>query len=231
MRFFLHNIIGLLILMCCMQTDDKEPVGQQLADNNPVTTPDTPKEYEGNSHIRILNTGPRGGVYESSAGDTFRYTVFRIQLFNDTIIPVKLDIHFPEKPIALLPDSTIVLDVFRLPDEFTPDSIQDVFNFGVEMEDFFESGINKKSPFETSILPNEQQTLYVGILYVSNIPDGRTRAKLFLEGHDKDAPYFPVHSVEEYKVDNSPINLVYGISFDAPNYYAFIPCGSIYTGS
>ncbi|WP_411896230.1 hypothetical protein [Winogradskyella sp. A2] len=227
MRFFNHYIFVLFILTSCIQTQDRGTVAQKQSDINSDTGIHL-TESDGNfGGIRILNTGPRGGAYQSSNGDNFRYTVFRVEILNDTIIPIKLDINFPNSPIGLLPDSTVVFEVFLIPDKFTPDTIQNVFNYGARLEDLFESGHNYQFDLSTSIQPNEQRTLYVGILLKSKIIDGTTRAKLFVEGQDQDAPFFKVASKNEYKLNNSPINLFYGVSVSAPKYQTLIPCGQI----
>ncbi|QBA64000.1 hypothetical protein [Muriicola soli] len=227
MRFFIQYIFAVLIITSCIQTQDKGSVAQKQSDINSSTSIHF-KENVGNfGGITILNTGPRGGFYQSSNRENFRYTVFRVEIFNDTIIPIKLDIKFPKSPIGLLPDSTIVFEAFLVPDKFIPDSIQDDFNFGARLEDLFESGHKYQFDLSTSIQPENQRTLYVGILLKSKIIDGTTRAKLFVEGQDQDAPFFKVSSRNRYKLNKNPINLVYGISVAAPKYHTLISCGQI----
>lgn len=230
MRFFIYYIFVLFIFTSCLQTQDKGTLPQKQSDINS----DTSSHFKENKgifgNIRILNTGPRGGGYQSSKGENFRYTVFRVEILNDTIIPIKLDINFPNSPIGLLPDSTLFFEVFLVPDKFTPDSIQDVFNFGARLEDLFESDHKYQFDLSTSIQPDEQQTLYIGILLKSKIIDGTTRAKLFVEGQDQDAPFFKVATNNKYKLSKNPINLVYGISVAAPKYHTLIPCGQISIG-
>ena len=211
-----------------MHTQDRDSTAQQKTENSSDTSIYFTNKDQNSGSITILNTGPRGGAYQSSNGANFRYTIFRVEILNDTIIPINLDFNFPKSPIALLPDSTLVFEVFLVPEKFTPDSIQDVFNFGARLEDLFESGHNYQFDLKTSIQPKHMQTLYIGILLKSNIIDGATRANLYVEDHDHDAPFFKVASKNKYILNTSPLNLVYGISVDPPNYYAFIPCGQVY---
>ena len=215
----------ILILTCCLPSRDKKVVTQQ-----PV------KKEEGTSHdfsekqdvgLRIYNTGPRGGAYQNAKGDSVRYTIFRVELFNDAISPLSLNLSFPNEPVALLPDSTVIFEVFLVPEKFTPDARMDVFNFGAKLEDLFESGDMYQFDLNTTILPNDQRTLYIGILLKSKIIDGVTRTKLFVEGQDRDGPFFKVESKEKYELNKSPVNLVYGVSVAPPKYHTLISCGQI----
>lgn len=226
MKFLAYNIIGLLLLTSCMQTQERELNAQSLADII-VPTTFTPQDPESHGNISILNSGPKGGDYQSKTGTNFRYTIFRIQVINDTIVPIILDFTLPTKSILLQPDSVINLEAFLISEDFTPNSIRDTFNFGVRMEDYFESEIERQRSFKTSVQPKEQHTFYIGILYKSDLVNQKTRTKLFIEGLDNDAPHYPVNSVEKYRDISNPTNLFYGISVDPPTYHALIPCGQI----
>ena len=226
MRYFYHYMFVLLMLASCKQTQDREPVTQQQADIHTETSIRT-KKVEKTDSIRILNTGPRGGAYQNSKGDNFRYTVFRVEVLNHASQPIQLDLNLPKSPTGLLPDATIVFQVFLVPEKYTPDTIQDTFNFGAKLEALFESGDPYQFELSTAIEPNNHQTLYIGILLKSQIIDGATRAKLFVEGQDQDAPFIKVVSQNNYKLQNKPINLVYGVSVASAKYHTLIPCGQI----
>ncbi len=227
MRFIAYYIIGLHLLTSCVQTENKKIEIESTLEKKTIVLTKPQKKSDSNSGFSIINTGPKGGRYLSSNGTDFRYTVFRIQIINDTIIPINLALKFPPKSTWLLPDSTIELKVFLIPEKFTPDSIKDTFNFGVRMEEFFESGNNQQFVLDTSIPPEEPLAVFIGVLYEPQLMNGITRTKLFVEGHDNDAPFYPVNSVESYDINTNSLNLYYGISFDPPNYYISIPCGQI----
>jgi hypothetical protein len=227
MRYITNYIIGILLLTSCVHTENKILEIDSTIERKTVTPTNSHKKSDVNSGFSIINTGPRGGRYISSKGTDFRYTVFRVQIINDTVVPINLSLKFPPKSIWLLPDSTIELKVFLIPEKFTEDSITDTINLGVRMEEFFESGVNQQLDLNTSIHPEKPLTVFIGVLMDPKQINGITRTKLFVEGHDNDRPYYSVKSVESYDINTDSINLQYGISFDPPNYYITIPCGKI----
>lgn len=227
MRFIPFYIIGLFLLTSCIQTKNKKTEIEATLEKKTITRSNTQKNSDSTGGVQIITTGPRGGSYLGSKGEEFRYAVFRIQIINDTIIPINLEFKLPSNQISLLPDSTVALKVFLIPEQFTPNSIKDTFNFGVRMEELFESGNNQQFVLETSIQPEVPLIVFIGILFESQLMNGITRTQLFVEGHDDDAPFYPVKSSEHYDIDTNALNLYYGISFDPPNYYISLPCGQI----
>lgn len=226
MRIIAFDIIGILLLISCLPTQDKKKANEMAIEKNTFTQPNIQSNAENILAVRITNSGPRGGAYLNSAGTKYRYVVFRVQIINDTIYPINLDIKFPRNPISLLPDSTIELSVFLVPENFTPSVIKDTFNFGVDLEAFFESGDPRKFEFNSVIKPKKQSTFFVGMLFESETVNGVTRAQLAAEGHDE-SPHYPVESTVHYNLKYQPLNLIYGISFDAPRNYISIPCGQV----
>ncbi len=230
MRFFNHSIFVLLIVASCTQTQDQKTAAQNPSDIDSDTSIQLTENVGDFGGISILTTGPRGGRYLSSEGIDFRYTVFGIQISNDTIVPINLALDFPTKPTWLLPDSVVQLKVFLIPEKFASDSIQDAFNFGVRMEEFFELGNDQQLTLDASIPPEQPLILFIGVLYEPELMSGVTRTKLFVEGHDHGAPFYPVKSIERYELTTNSLNLFYGISFDPPNHHVSIPCGQIRIG-
>ncbi|SNS84192.1 hypothetical protein SAMN05421640_1474 [Ekhidna lutea] len=226
MRFIAHYLIGLLLLTSCVQTENKKLAIESTLEKKAITLTNRQKESDSIGGFSIINTGPRGGRYLNSSGIDYRYTVFRIQIINDTIAPINFDIKLPGSSISLLPDSTIELNVFLVPEKYIPIAIKDTFNFGLDLEKFFESGDPQKFEFNSVIEPNKQSTIYIGMLFASEIANGATRSQLAVEGHDE-SPHYPVESTVHYHLKNQPLDLIYGISFDAPNNYISIPCGQV----
>ena len=181
-------------------------------------------------NIKILNEGPAGSKFTNSKGEDDGFLVFRIQIFNDTIVPIDLEIKFPSKPVPLLPDSITKVEVYVLPDSITPDTIQNAANFGViGIEDYFNSDLTDPGSLKTTIQPKEHHTLYLGMLYESEskMGFGTFRAKLFLNGQDIDAPFLPVTSIKTEKTDSSYLDLIFGIGYTPHNQHTLIPCGQI----
>lgn len=204
---------------------------------DPSSTNQSPKLEQQNSALvslqesdsctafHIINKGPRGGNYISSDGSNFRYAIFNVEIGNDTIAPLHLTLNFPSTPCLLSPDSITELEVFMMPEEFTPTEAKDTFNFGVRIEEFFEANIKKEFLLETEIPPSQSHSAFIVLLFNTELKNGVTRTKLFTAGRDQEAPFYQDNSHENYSFSKPSAKLYFGISFDPPNHHALIPCG------
>ena len=217
MRYLTIYTLGMLTLGSCNDSQNNDfQKTQRTLKVIPYTTYD---RYYG---IGTINCGPLGGVYNSST-KSYSYRIFRIQLINDTICPVELNISFPGKPIALYPDTNQSLRVFLFPDELTPDTIQDVFSFGIRgLESFLDTGLNKPTSLTRLIQPKGEHILYIGF-----ITDGLARAKLFINGQSPGLSFLPVKSVVTDSKDKNSLDLLFDIRINNPQNYSLIHCGQI----
>ncbi len=183
---------------------------------------------DGHYGIKILNIGPTGSKYTNSKRGEFGLLIFCIQILNDTIIPFDLDIQFPSKPIPLLPDSIVKVELFILPDFMIPDTTQNTANFAViGIEDYFNSDSIDPGILKTTIQPQEHHTMYLGMLNESNMGYGTIRAQLFINGQEIEAPFMPVTSIETDQRGYKSLDLIYGIGYSPHNQHILIPCGQI----
>ncbi|MBT8375498.1 MAG: hypothetical protein KJO22_01390 [Bacteroidia bacterium] len=223
MKKLLFSMSVLLIILSCNEIHKNDKKVKEGNHENLVETIHFHRTSQENKGVLVLNSGPKGGNYTNSFGDEIRYTIFRVQVINDTIIPIELDFALPKNPIALLPDSKVILDIFLLPDSLTPKGLQDNLNFGITgIDTFFESKVKNTSVVKTFIQPNEHYIFYIGILFKSEITNGTTRSKLFINGQNIDAPFLPFTKIESDLKENNILELVYGIGVDPQtiiNYY------------
>ncbi len=181
-----------------------------------------PETYNKYSGIEIVNSGPRGGVYNSRF-KSYDYRLFRVQLRNDTASPFELNIKFPNKPTVLFPDTNQFVNVFLFPDDLTPDTVQDVYNFGIRnLESFLDSSLNKPIELMKLIKPNEVHIIYIGV-----ITGELARAKLFIKGQDADSSFPAIKSDIVATNDKTTLNLVFGLAINPPQHYSLIHCGKI----
>lgn len=178
--------------------------------------------------ITILNSGPRGGGYTDSTGRKFEFRIFRIPVFNDTVVSAELTIHFFSDSFALLPESANYLRVFLFPDTMTPDTMQEVYNFGVTgIESFLDKDLNKPTILKTTIQPEEEHILYIGVLFNNVGLGGHTRARLFINGQNINDSFFPDSAIKTSTKSRNELDLIFGIGVDQPHHYSLIPCGQI----
>ena len=181
-----------------------------------------PNTYRG---IALQTDGPRGGGYIDQSGKQLGYWTYRVHVMNDTTVPVELAMDFPGVPITMLPDSNKHPSVFLYPDEISPDTAKDVYNFGITGGDaFLIARSSGPTSLRTTILPGEDHLLYIGVVLP---PDGVGRAELFIDGQGPDSSYFPEGSVPTGTKKGDELDLIFGIAIDPPQHYAMVPCGRI----
>lgn len=184
-----------------------------------------PNAYRG---IILQTDGPRGGVYTDTSGEEFEYRIFRVHVLNDSTVPAELAMDFPGGPIALLPDTDKYLRVFLFPDEIRPDTVQDVFNYGITgSEDYVRTRPSGPTSLRTTVQPGEDHLLYIGVTFPSHGLDGLGRAELFIDGQQPTGSYFPEGSVPASTKKGNALDLTFGIAIDPPKHYSMVPCGRI----
>ncbi|MBL7963653.1 MAG: hypothetical protein JNM31_07385 [Flavobacteriales bacterium] len=183
-----------------------------------------------NTHrgIALQTDAPRGGVYADTSGKEFEYRIFRVHVKNDSTVPAELAMDFPGGPIALLPDTDKYISVFLFPDDISPDTAQDVFNYGITgSEDYVRTRPSGPTSLRTTVLPGEAHILYIGVVFSPEGLDGLGRAQLFIGGQKPDPSFFPEGSVPTGTQKGNELDLTFGISIDPPEHYSMVPCGRI----
>lgn len=178
--------------------------------------------------IALQTDGPRGGGHTDTSGRDFGYRIFRIHVVNDTTVPAELAMDFPGGPIALLPDTDKYIRVFLFPDEITPDTVQDVYDFGIKgSAAFISTRPSEPTSLRTTVLPGEDHLLYIGVVFAPDGLDGLGRAELFIDGQKPDASFFPEGSIPIGTKTGTDLDLIFGIAIDPPKHYSMVPCGRI----
>ena len=186
---------------------------------------DTLESYRG---IKILDEGPAGSKHTNEKRGVFGCTKLRITIFNDTVVPVDLEVKFPPQPVASLPDSVITAQYWVLPDSLTPDLPIRGFNFGIiGLEEHFNADFTDPGVVKTTLQPNEYHTFYIAGIGSGPFGFGSSYPKLFINGQDLHSPYLQGKSVKTERPDSSSLSLVFGISHTPHNLYTLIPCGKI----
>ncbi|MFZ1687863.1 MAG: hypothetical protein WAU70_10600, partial [Flavobacteriales bacterium] len=171
--------------------------------------------------ITLLTEGPRGGGYTDANGRALGYWIYRVHVMNYTTVPAELAMDFPGDPIVMLPDSAKHPSVFLFPDEISPDTAQDVLNFGIKgSEAFLITRPSGPTSLRTTVLPGEDHLLYIGVVLP---PDGVGRAELFIDGQGPDSFYFPEGSIPTGTKKGDEHDLIFGIAIDPPRHYAMVP--------
>jgi hypothetical protein len=215
-----HWIIVLFVVAVSCSSIDKAPHSKHE------------NTYRG---IAVQTDGPRGGGYTDASGKDFGYRVFRIHVWNDTTIPAELIMNFPSDLIALLPDTAEYINVFLFPDEVTPATARDTFNFGIngseaflrERPSSFSTRPSGPTSLRATVLPGEEHILYIGVVFPPYDLDGLARAELFIKGQKPNALFFPEGSMPTGTEDGTELDLIFGAAIDPPKHYSMIPCGQI----
>lgn len=174
MRILIY-ILTLLIFASCYQSTDKvETITPQKINKSHVVS-NMPETFSSFGGVTFVTTGPRGGNYVNPTGNSLGYRIFRVQIINDSIIPLNFDINFSKDSVALLPKSKGFVKVFLFPLSMTPDK-QDEYDFGITgLNSFFDTELNKPTNMKISIPSKKDYVFYIGVLlYEAN---GVARAK------------------------------------------------------
>lgn len=208
MNFHVISVLLVVTVMCCGTN----------------RTTDQPGTHRG---IVLRTDGPRGGVYVDPGGGTLGYWIYRVQVLNDSTVPVELTLDFPSDPITMLPHRDKHPNVFLFPEELTPDTAQNIFNFGIKgSEAFLTTRPNQPTLLRKTIQPGEDHFLYIGVVLP---PDGVGRAELFVAGQGPDSTsYFPPGSIQTKTRKGDVHDLIFGIAIDPPAHYVMLHCGRIF---
>lgn len=227
MNQFTRPILGLVICMLLIncQTGQSQVADQQVINAATTKKIDALESYRG---IKILDEGPTGSKHTNSYRGEFGCSKFRITIFNDTIVPIELVFQFPSKQVTSSPDTNFKVQGWVLPDELTPDTFQNAFNFGITgLEDHFNSDFTDPGMVKTTIQPKGHHSFYLAFIGESTFEFGSNYSQLFIHGQDVDVPYLPEESIKIERTSENVLDLVWGIGHTPHNLYTWIHCGQI----
>ncbi|MBT8266806.1 MAG: hypothetical protein HKN51_15815 [Saprospiraceae bacterium] len=220
---YAFSILGLLACSSLLQCQSK----LAQADLNQVTQSKI-TEIENYRGIKILDEGPTGSKHTNSKRGEFGCSKFRITVYNDTILPIELEIKFPSQPTTSLPDPAFNNQYWVLPDSLTPDTFQNAWNFGIiGLEEHFNSDFTDSPIVKRTIQPKEYYTFYLAGIGETTFGSGQNYSKLFINGQKIDVPYLQGKSIKDENTESDSLNLVWGIGHSPHNLYTLIPCGQI----
>lgn len=171
----LFFIFGLLIFVSCRQSTVQRETNTPQKINKSHAVSNMPETFDNYGGVTFVTIGPRGGGYVNPAGNNIGYRIFRVQIINDSIVPIDFDINFSKDSVTLLPKSHGFVKVFLFPRSMTPDK-QDEFDFGITgLKPFLDSVSNKPTSLKMTIQSKKEYVFYIGVLLYQT--DGVVRAK------------------------------------------------------
>ncbi|ULQ57128.1 hypothetical protein KJS94_02815 [Flavihumibacter rivuli] len=151
--------------------------------------------------IRVYNSYPRGGAYNSS-GQIDGYRIFWTSIVNESTTPLKLTVEFPIDSFPTVTSPDAFIKALIPPDTMTLEKLE-LFDFGVtNIKSILDNGFKKPSQLEITLKPREEY--YYNTIFLFHESEGTARSALVLKGK----------------------NLFYRINIDSqPS--LIIPCGRI----
>ena len=112
-----------------------------------------------NFGVSIKSVQMRGGLFVDSKGQQNDFRILKVNLTNDTTVPINLQMHFPQGCYYFYPIPNYAFKVFLLPDSLTG---QNQYNFITELD----SCMNKDtiSSIPSIILPKQSCIINFGTL-------------------------------------------------------------------
>lgn len=222
----INYAFSILVLIACFSLIRCQTKLSQ--DNLNQVTQSKLAEIESYRGIKILDEGPAGSKHTNSKRGEFGCTKFRITVYNDTIVPIELEIKFPSQPTTSLPDPAYKNQYWVLPDSLTPNTFQRTRNFGITgLEEHFNSDFTDSRIVKKTIQPKDHYTFYLAGMGESPFGSGQSYSKLFINGQKVEVPYLQGKSIKGENTDSSSLMLVWGIGHMPHNLYTLIPCGQI----
>jgi hypothetical protein len=160
----------------------------------------------------IDNSFPKsGGIYIDPNSKKYVYAVFWTRITNETINPFELTIDFPLDSFEIPSSSANHMKLLLPSDTMTIDK-EPLFDYGLPIKSFLDTGINKSYSLRRTINPKESTAFYIVMLSNKGV-DGTLRTGLSLKGQNlfykicayKSIPGHPL--IEEKEISCGSINL------------------------
>ncbi|MEI2738253.1 MAG: hypothetical protein V9F01_05665 [Chitinophagaceae bacterium] len=208
------NILILIMattgLCSCGQSSKSTPETVDIETVNSVRK----YEYADSMGKRLIihNSFPKsGGSYTDPNGKKYVYAVFWTRITNETINPIELTIDFPLDSFEIPSSSANYMKLLLPSDTMTIDK-EPLYDYGLPIKSFLDTGINKSYSLKRTINPKESTAFYVVTLSNKGV-DGTLRTGLSLKGQNlfykisayKSIPGHPL--MDEKEIHCGSINL------------------------
>ena len=182
MRFIIFVVLFLSFCTFVMgQVTIYSDTAYHISTNKHSSIPST-AQFEESKVAIIQNSFPKGGLrYTHSTGRNFVYAIFWTRVINKTDTPLELTMNFPADSFAI-PQTDTYVKLFLPPDTMTFDK-ESLFDYGLDLKSFLDTGFNKPTMLQRTINPKEECLFYIATLYNRGV-DGVVRAGLFLKEKD-----------------------------------------------
>lgn len=131
----------------------------------------------------IHNSFPKsGGSYTDPNGKKYVYAVFWTRITNETINPIELTIDFPLDSFEITSSSDNYMKLLLPSNTMTIDK-EPLYDYGLPIKSFLDTGINKSYSLKRTINPKESSAFYVVMLSNKGV-DGTLRTGLSLKGQN-----------------------------------------------
>jgi len=142
-------------------------------------------EYADSMGKRLIihNNGPKSGInYTDPNGKKYFYAVFFTRITNETADPFELKIDFPLDSFEFPLSSGNYMKLLLPSDTVTPDK-EPLYDYGLAIKSFLDTGINKSYSLKRTINPKESTAFYV-VTLSNHGSGGAMRTGLSLKGQN-----------------------------------------------
>ena len=151
-------------------------------------------------NLIIENSYPKGGLkYTDSKGKKYVYAVFWTRITNETNNPFELTMEFTEDSYELPSTPNRFFKLFIPSDTMTPEK-EPLFNYGLDLEKYLDTNLNKKNELIRTISPKGSSGFYVVTLFNKGV-DGTLRTGLSIKEQKL------IYRINDKEIDCGNINL------------------------
>ena len=151
-------------------------------------------------NLIIENSYPKGGLkYTDPKGKKYVYAVFWTRITNETNNPFELTMEFTEDSYELPSSPNRFFKLFIPSDTMTPEK-EPLFNYGLDLEKYLDTNLNKKNELIKTISPKGSSGFYVVTLFNKGV-DGTLRTELSIKEQKL------IYRVNDKEIDCGNINL------------------------
>lgn len=161
-------------------TDSIPSIKQSTSKKNWVHTEERFEDSLGRA-IRVYNSYPRGGAYNSS-GHKDGYRIFWTSIVNESTTPLKLTVEIPIDSFPTLTSPNSYIKALIPPNTMTLEKLE-LLDFGVtNIKSILDNGFKKPSKLEIILNPKTEYFYYT--LFLFHESEGTARSALVLKGQD-----------------------------------------------
>jgi hypothetical protein len=214
--------IVVLFLCSCSDNNSSPHKHHDLSTINKVFDSINYSYREKHFGVSLVNQPLRGASFIDSTGEIKQFRSLRVQIVNDTVIPLAIKLYFSNKFNNLFHLTNKKFKAFLLPDS--------VSNFGRAQNKFLNEEIEKPSALNKIIQPGEIFIVTIGMLFsnTANTSNEIILSELFFEG---EKPNLNLPDTVIISINNKytkGLDIILGVTLSShSNYYSTIPCGQL----